>query len=110
MSPQISPGKTWEGYMGGVLGGTLFGGGWVWLTQMLRVPQPPGLTVGHCLVISLLIAAITPLGDLGESMLKRWGKVKDSGNLIPGHGGVFDRLDTLLWATVIVYYYAIWIV
>lgn len=108
MSPRLSPAKTWEGYAGGVAWGTAFGAIWPWLSAAARLPQPPDLTVWHSLTLALLIAILTPLGDLGESLLKRWAGVKDSGTLIPGHGGMFDRLDTLLWAAVIAYYYVTW--
>lgn len=110
MAPRLSPSKTWEGYAGGLLGGALMGAAMPWIFDALHMNQPHGLTIGHSAAIGLLIAALTPLGDLGESMLKRWANVKDSGSLIPGHGGMFDRLDTLLWAAVIAYYYACWVI
>lgn len=108
LAPHLSPGKTWEGYAGGLLGGVLLGGAWPGLVAALHLPQPAGSSAWHSLVACTLVAALTPLGDLGESMLKRWANVKDSGPLIPGHGGMLDRLDTLLWAAVIVYYYVRW--
>ncbi len=108
MSPHLSPSKTWEGYAGGVLGAALCGGMWVELSGWVHLSIPPGLNAWHGLAIGILVATLTPLGDLGESMIKRWAGVKDSGNLIPGHGGLFDRMDTLLWTAIIVYYYVQW--
>jgi phosphatidate cytidylyltransferase len=110
LAPQLSPKKSWEGYIAGLLGGTLFGAAWPTLAATLCLALPPGLTAWHSLAVCTLLAILTPLGDLGASMLKRWGKVKDSSGLIPGHGGILDRLDTLLWAGVIVYYYVQWVI
>ena len=56
-----------------------------------------------------MLAVLTILGDLGESMIKRQVGVKDSGNLLPGHGGIFDRIDSWLWAAVIGYYLIAWL-
>jgi phosphatidate cytidylyltransferase len=59
--------------------------------------------------MGLALSLLTPLGDLGESMIKRQVGAKDSGNLLPGHGGIFDRIDSWLWAGVIGYYLIVWI-
>lgn len=110
LAPQLSPKKSWEGYIAGLMGGMLFGAVWPSLAAALRMALPPGMTAWHTWAVCTLLALLTPLGDLGASMWKRWGKVKDSGDLIPGHGGMLDRLDTLLWAGVIVYYYVQWVI
>lgn len=95
LAPHISPGKTWEGYIGGALAALVTGAAVGALT-------PIGLPLG--LVTGGLIGCLSVLGDLVESMLKRIAHAKDSGHLIPGHGGVLDRLDSMLWAGVIAYY------
>lgn len=103
LSPRLSPKKTWEGYIAGVIvsivGSALFAAMW-------RLPAGPeaGITPLRGAIIGLVISVITPLGDLGESMVKRQVGIKDSSNLIPGHGGAFDRIDSWLWAGVIGYY------
>ena len=103
IAPKTSPNKTWEGYFGGVITGVLASLGLVLLYNRtfeagLTVTPVEGALLG--LAISLLIT----LGDLTESMIKRQSGEKDSGKLMPGHGGVFDRLDSLFWAAPIGYY------
>jgi len=86
LAPRVSPGKTWEGLIGGLLLAGLaaaFGGGML------------GLPVYFMAITGLGIAALSVVGDLTESMFKRSVGLKDSGHLIPGHGGVLDRLDSL---------------
>jgi phosphatidate cytidylyltransferase len=96
LAPAISPGKTVEGSLGGVLGavGAAALIAWLWLAD-LPVRAVP---VGAAAVVGLALAVATQLGDLVESALKREAGVKDSGRLLPGHGGILDRLDALLWA------------
>jgi phosphatidate cytidylyltransferase len=98
LAPLISPGKTWEGYLGGALVSTM--GGLV-AGALTPIGALPGAVAG------LLIGALSVFGDLIESMIKRQAHAKDSGRLIPGHGGVFDRIDSLLWAAVITFYVAV---
>ncbi len=104
LSPHVSPKKTWEGYIGSIVGGAIFGalaGG---------LPDTQVLTWGHGAIIGLLIGALGTLGDLGISAIKRQVGAKDSSNLIPGHGGILDRTDSVLVSAVIGYYYLVWFV
>lgn len=106
LAPTISPKKTWEGYAAGVISGIL--GGLLLALAWNRVAGAPlTLTPGKAALLGALLALVTPLGDLFVSMIKREVGVKDSGTLIPGHGGVFDRIDSLLWAGVIAWALAI---
>jgi phosphatidate cytidylyltransferase len=86
LAPSISPGKTWAGFYGGVAAATLLGGAWVLYTSLPLV----------LLLLAPLFAAAAQGGDLFESWMKRRAGVKDSGRWLPGHGGVFDRVDGLL--------------
>lgn len=96
LAPRVSPKKTWEGYVGGVaaalVGGLVFG--------LIVTDIGPAKAV----LLAGAAGALGTLGDLSESMFKRQANAKDSGDLIPGHGGVFDRMDSVLWTGVIVYY------
>jgi len=100
LSPRVSPKKTWEGYLGGIpvaiIGCALLATAW----QL----QVPAITPLKGAIIGLVVSILAPMGDLGESMLKRQFGVKDSSNLLPGHGGFMDRIDSTLWAGVIGYY------
>jgi len=104
LAPTLSPGKTWEGYVAGVITGGVMT---ALLASLWRVVPGAGTTVSgvHGLILGLLIAILAPLGDLAVSMIKRQVGVKDSGRIIPGHGGALDRVDSILWAAVIGYYY-----
>ncbi|RLC99097.1 MAG: hypothetical protein DRI77_03550 [Chloroflexi bacterium] len=104
LAPTLSPGKTWEGYLAGVVVGGLLTAllASLWHAQAGTVIAVTGL---HGLVLGVLIAIFAPLGDLAVSMVKRQVGAKDSGTIIPGHGGALDRVDSVLWAAVIGYYY-----
>jgi phosphatidate cytidylyltransferase len=88
MAPQISPGKTWEGWAGGFVLTLVVG----WAVGFML----PDMPLSHRLVAAGVVAVFAPLGDLAESMLKRSVGVKDSGSIMPGHGGLLDRFDAFL--------------
>jgi phosphatidate cytidylyltransferase len=99
--PAVSPGKTRAGLWGALLAATLAG----LLASMTYLPSLPRLHGG---LLGLVAGLLGQLGDLVESLLKRSVGVKDSGALIPGHGGLLDRVDALLFVSPVVYLYAIW--
>jgi phosphatidate cytidylyltransferase len=96
LAPLISPAKTVEGAMGGIIAAALAG-------AALGVRWVPGVTVSSGALLGALIAAFGIVGDLFESLLKRGAGVKDSSSLIPGHGGVLDRIDSWLFAGPVYY-------
>jgi len=98
LAPNISPGKTIEGSIGGLILG-LAGGA---LSKLWFFPEIPWL---HVVALASILIVAGTLGDLCESMLKRGSKTKDAASIIPGHGGVLDRLDSLLFNAPIIYYY-----
>jgi phosphatidate cytidylyltransferase len=100
MIPLVSPKKSWEGYVGGILLGGL--GGWG-LAALWHIAASNILPV-HGLILGTIISILAPFGDFGESMLKRQFKIKDTSNILPGHGGIMDRIDSSLWAAVIGFY------
>ncbi len=103
LAPHISPSKTWEGAIAGVLGAIIVSLG---LVSLLSLP----LGYGGAILLGLLVSVFGQLGDLVESLLKRNMGVKDSGKLIPGHGGFLDRIDSIIFAGIVVYYYVIWVI
>jgi phosphatidate cytidylyltransferase len=102
-SPRVSPHKTWEGYLSGVVAGTLAGALLAFVWQTFAVPGSPILPWAGA-VIGFIVSSVTVIGDLGVSVFKRQFGFKDSGNLLPGHGGMLDRIDSWLWGGVIGYY------
>jgi len=96
--PRLSPQKTWEGLIGGFLGS-------VAAAFACRAWFLESLSATDILWIGVLLGAAAPLGDLCESILKRSAGVKDSGAIIPGHGGILDRIDSLIFTTPTFYYY-----
>ena len=105
MIPHISPGKTWEGMIGAALG-ALVGGLGVYFAWQHRMPM---LTPVSATVLCLILAAVSVVGDLAESIIKRCLEVKDSGNFLPGIGGSLDLIDSLLF-TAPVFYFHLWYV
>jgi len=99
LAPKISPGKTWEGVIGGVLAGLFMAGiahFWFFRTFPLKWMLP----------LALVMVVLGIIGDLTESALKRSAGAKDAANLLPGHGGVLDRMDSLLFNAPLIYYFA----
>jgi phosphatidate cytidylyltransferase len=108
MTRRISPKKSWEGYLSGiafaVIGGALLALAWGSLGADRSLITPP-----RGALLGAVIGSVAILGDLGVSMIKRQVGIKDSGNLLPGHGGAFDRIDTWVWAAVVGYYIVVWL-
>ena len=98
--PKISPGKTIEGSIGGLLGSIV--GALIFRKYFLSQ-----LEVYHCVILALGLGVMGQLGDLCESMLKRSVGVKDSGSLLPGHGGMLDRIDSIIFSAPFLYYYVL---
>lgn len=122
MAPRISPKKTWEGAFGGLLASMAVG----WLLYYYATPISSALLNAHLieardgifalqkpspwptLLLSAAINVAAQLGDLVESLIKRGAGAKDSGTILPGHGGMLDRIDALLFAAPLLWYYAAW--
>ncbi len=105
MAPRLSPKKSWEGYFAGLFTSILIGVFFSYAFSSLG-PKPLGglITPAQGAVLGLVIGALAPLGDLGESMFKRQGGLKDSSNVFPGHGGFLDRIDSWLWGAALGYF------
>jgi phosphatidate cytidylyltransferase len=105
MTPRLSPKKSWEGYFAGLFTSIIVGAFFSYAFSSLA-PQPLGglITPLQGGFLGLVIGALAPLGDLGESMFKRQGGLKDSSNVFPGHGGFFDRIDSWIWGAALGYF------
>lgn len=99
LAPAISPGKTWEGVAGGMVVSVLAG--------VLFTTIPLGVPWYFAILLGILIGIASTLGDLAESVIKRQMHVKDSGQIMPGHGGMLDRIDSLIFAAIVVYIFAL---
>lgn len=106
LAPRVSPKKTWEGYLAGIGMGILCGAG---MGLLWRIGAGPlsGINAMSGAIVGGVISTAAPIGDLGISMFKRQIGEKDTGALLPGHGGVLDRIDTWLWSAVLGYFLAI---
>lgn len=109
MAPRLSPKKSWEGYAASVFTGMITGGFYVWVFKTYGYLESD-ITIWQGAIMGLLLGALPPFGDLGESMIKRQSGLKDSSDIIPGHGGFFDRIDSWLWGAAIGYYFLIWFI
>jgi phosphatidate cytidylyltransferase len=100
LAPTISPKKTWEGAIAGLIASVIVS---VLLGILFSLP----LQIWELIVLGIIISVIAQCGDLVESLLKRYAGVKDSGNLLPGHGGILDRIDSYILLGPVIYYYVI---
>ncbi len=98
LAPRVSPGKTVEGAIGGLLGNVI-------AALIARFTFFPELKIVYAVPLALVMGLLGIAGDLCESMLKRGARAKDAGNLIPGHGGLLDRLDSMLFNAPLLYYF-----
>ena len=98
LSPTVSPNKTWEGAVAGFVFGIIA----AVICKFTFIPQ---IQVVHAIGLGAVVGIFGQIGDLCESMIKRAAKVKDSGGIIPGHGGMLDRIDSLLFGAPAMYYY-----
>jgi phosphatidate cytidylyltransferase len=108
LAPRLSPNKSWEGALGSVAGSLLVTGGLLGLAALLQMWNSAALSypedAWYWLVLAVVVNIAAQVGDLAESALKRSAGVKDSGTLLPGHGGVLDRIDALLLAAPVLWY------
>ncbi len=103
LAPRISPGKTVEGTVGGLLLGAL-------AVVLLNWALGLRIDIAEIAPLAVLLPLTAAIGDLGESLVKRGAGIKDASALIPGHGGFLDRLDSVLFTTVLIYYYLRWVI
>jgi phosphatidate cytidylyltransferase len=112
LAPTISPSKTWEGAIGGLTSAILASIVIATVLKLisLKLGTPFAFQYWQIILLGFLVSLFAQLGDLVESLLKRNTGVKESGNLLPGHGGILDRFDSLIFVGAVVYYYVIWVV
>ena len=112
LAPRISPSKTWEGAAGGLICAILAAVVIAVILKLIsvRLGAPFVFRYWQIMLLGFLVGIFAQLGDLVESLLKRNMGVKESGNLLPGHGGILDRFDSLIFVGAVVYYCVIWAV
>lgn len=122
MSPEISPKKTWEGAIASILASVIIGTLWIQhapgisaaLLHMGLIERPDGMwgleqpSLWPIVLLSAIVNIAAQFGDLVESLIKRGAGVKDSGTILPGHGGMLDRIDAMLFAVPVVWAYGAW--
>ena len=96
LAPSVSPNKTWEGLLGGAVAAVL--------VAVIVVHFIHPWTISKALVLGIVVAVVAPIGDISQSMIKRHLGVKDMGRLMPGHGGILDRVDGLLFVLPATYF------
>jgi phosphatidate cytidylyltransferase len=101
LMPKVSPKKSVEGAIAGFL---------VCIVAAIIFSQFIGMEISHALILGILIGIMAPISDLVESLVKRDVGAKDSGSLVPGHGGVLDRMDSFILTAPVMYYYIVWVV
>jgi phosphatidate cytidylyltransferase len=104
MAPYISPNKTWEGAFGGVITGLP---SVLIAVSAFQLPIP---SITIAIILGFLVSILAQIGDLIESFMKRKANLKDSGSLIPGHGGILDRLDSVVLVLLVVYHFNLWVI
>jgi len=105
LCPRLSPKKTWEGFFGGVLFSLVLTS----VIAMILNTFTSEITLARGLIVALVMSVLPTFGDLGMSMIKRQCGVKDAGNILPGHGGILDRFDSVLWCLPIGFYLITWL-
>jgi phosphatidate cytidylyltransferase len=111
LAPRLSPSKTWEGAIGGLASAVLASIVLATVLKLISVELGSAFAFQYwqIVLLGLLIGLFAQIGDLIESLLKRTMQVKESGSLLPGHGGILDRFDSLIFVGAVVYYYVIWV-
>src|SRR5262249_42207313 len=108
LAPHVSPAKTWEGFAGGLIFTIIAA-----LVFTIALPSafhhPLRVAWYHAVLLGVLVAITATIGDLAESLLKRGTGMKDSSRLIPGHGGILDRMDSVLFAVLVVFFFALYL-
>ena len=106
LAPKTSPNKTWEGAIGGLLSAI---SGAIIIVMILNLISPFSFKYWQIILLGFLISIFAQLGDLAESLLKRSMETKESGSLLPGHGGILDRFDSLIFVGPVVYYFIVFV-